>query len=94
MKQMNEYDDEEISLNFDDVNSRQGPSKPQDGFEIEDESDISGSVGFDGDDLLENLMEYNYEIMSQLKREQEPRPQRNDTSNSALWHNRLRVDSD
>jgi hypothetical protein len=94
MKQMNEYGDEEISLNFDDVNSRQGPQKPQDGFEIEDESDINGSDGFDGDDLLENLMEYNYEIMSQLKREQEPRPQRNDSSNSAHWHNRLRGNSD
>jgi hypothetical protein len=39
--------------------------KPQDGFEIDDESDIDAMEGFgDGDDLLENLLESNYEIMS------------------------------
>lgn len=65
-----DYDDE-ISLNFDEQNSRQGPMKPQDGFEIADESDIDAMDGFDGDDLLENLLESNYEIMSQLRRDTE-----------------------
>jgi hypothetical protein len=52
--------EDEISLNFDEIESRQGPMKPNDGFEISDESDIN-AMDFDDED--ENLAS-NYDLVS------------------------------
>ena len=45
-----------MSLNFDDQYSRQGPQKPQDGFEIDDESKINDDLDFDDDDLDDHFI--------------------------------------